>query len=80
MDQEQSSCGELNIHTMCIFVYLYSAQLVESMMTLCQVCLVSWALSIVLTSPLLAIANYHVSRLIFIGPESDHWEYLSVTH
>ena len=65
MDQEQSSCGELNIHTMCIFVYLYSAQLVVSMITLCQVCLVSWALSIVLTSPLLAIANYHVSPLIF---------------
>ena len=65
MDQEQSSCGELNIFTMYIFVYLYSAQLVVSMITLCQVCLVSWALSIVLTSPLLAIANYHVSRLVF---------------
>ena len=38
-----------------------------------QVCLVSWILSIVLTSPLLAIANYHVSHHMndFYGDDDD---------
>ena len=36
-----------------------------------QVCLVSWILSIVLTSPLLAIANYHVSHHMYGDVNDD---------
>ena len=42
-----------------------STWIIMELIRISQVCLVSWILSIVLTSPLLAIANYHVSHLMF---------------